>query len=79
MPATIWFFVRLEMSSPIDMNDAPISSRPEIAGQNRLPFRVAVDEEDADVNPGDRQHQRVQRDRAEKLAEDDLRVGERAR
>ena len=28
MPATIWFFVRLEMSSPIEMNDAPISSSP---------------------------------------------------
>ena len=28
MPATIWFFVRLEIQRPIEMNDAPIRSSP---------------------------------------------------
>ena len=28
MPATIWFFVRLEMNSPTEMKQPPSSSRP---------------------------------------------------
>ncbi len=28
MPATIWFFVRLEMKSPTETKQPPISSRP---------------------------------------------------
>ena len=28
MPATIWFFVRLEMNRPTEMKQPPISSRP---------------------------------------------------
>ena len=31
MPATIWFFVRLEMNSPTEMKQPPSSSRPRYA------------------------------------------------
>jgi hypothetical protein len=40
-------------------------------------LRMAVDEEQAEVDPGHRQHHAVERHRAEELAEDDLEIGER--
>jgi hypothetical protein len=73
MPATIWFLVRLEMNSPTEMKQPPRSSSPRYAVT--IGFHSGCRrEEQPDVNQRDREHHRVERHRAEELAEDDLEV-----
>ncbi len=53
--------------------------QPDVGGENRLPFRVPVDEQERKVHERDGEHDHVQRDGAEKLAHDDLKIGDRRR
>ena len=60
-PATIWFFVRLEMKQADRDEAAAHQQQPEIARDDRPPLRIAEHEQDRDV---EHRHQRASRRRA---------------
>ena len=78
MPATIWFFVRLEMNSPSEMKQPPKQEQAQVGRRDRLPLRVCRRRTAAPMwSSVTASIDRVERHRAEELAEDDLEVGER--
>ena len=65
------------MKRPKRQEAAAHQQQPEIAGDDRAPLGIAECEQEADVHQRHREHRRIEDQAAEKLAEHNLKVGQR--